>query len=510
MQEKFKLVGDFTPTQLDDSGITLIAPGLFGSGTCLEKRASGESRAFTGETTEFDRAIAEAGTEERHTLVIDAPTPEMKQGADGRGFGEVGRDEVLLQVPLASDEAAVVLYVDEAGSVSFHYGKTPQQQGSVLPSRAFGASQQLQFRLKLRSGVSKTPFESRGWGAKLVSKIIKVLVVKLFPDQVAGFAAKRVQHWEQTHRAQQGLHGGSWAQLLDSRPTPVQGLDAYRGQRSLLLIHGTTSTTAGAFAGLANQPTLLDQLYAQYEGRILGFNHHTLSCSVAENMRQFFSALAQAPGDYEFDILCHSRGGLVARSLAHLSDSNVSTLIGESWQRPNGVNVKVGRTIFVATPNAGTALADPARVPEFVNRLANYVTMLPDSALTIASGALLSIAGAVAEVTLPRLPGIADQIPGSALQKLLAPPVGGIDNFYAFSSNYEPKGDLVDVIKDGVADRIFKNAKNDLVVPSEGVAMTPYFALPSERCVSFSPERHVHHSAFFIQPEMLKIVPWLS
>jgi pimeloyl-ACP methyl ester carboxylesterase len=510
MQEDFALMGDFTPTQLDQSGITLVAPGLLGSGTWLEKRLAGETRAFTGEKSELDRAIEEAGAEDRHTLVIDAPTPSIAPGGAGRGTGDVADDELLLQVPLARDEAAVVMYIDEAGLLSFHYAQAPAGAAPVLPSRAVGADRQLRFRLQLRTGVSNKPSESRGWIAKLTSKIIKVLVVKVFPDQVGSFVAKRVQAWEQKHRAFEGLHSGTWAQLLDPTPTPVGSLAPYQGHRSLLLIHGTTSTTAGAFSGLARQPELLDRLHAMYGGRVLGFNHHTLSVSVAENLRQFVGALAASRGEYAFDIVCHSRGGLVARALAHLTDEHVSKLTGTGWQRPVGVKVNIGRIVFVATPNAGTVLAEPERIPGFVDRLANYVNMLPDATLTIASGALLSLAGAVAEVALPRLPGLSDQVPGSPLQQMLAPPTGGADCFYAISSDYEPEGDLVSVVKDGVADRIFQSAKNDLVVPSDGVATTPYFALPAERCVTFPPERSVHHSAFFGQQEMVRIADWLK
>ena len=80
--------------------------------------------------------------------------------------------------------------------------------------------------------------------------------------------------------------------------------------------------------------------------------------------------------------------------------------------------------------------------------------------------------------------------------------------FYAFSSNYEPEGDLVSAVKDGVVERLFGHAKNDLVVPSEGVAKTPYFFLPETRSFVFLHERCVHHSAFFIQPEMSRCVEW--
>lgn len=508
MDERFVLIGDFTPVQLDVSGITLVAPGLHGSGTWIGRREAGETRAYTGEKSELDRAIDEAGAEDRHTLVIEAPTPQVG-GAGARGGAGVADDEVLLQVPLAHDEAALVLYIDEAGVVSFHYAEPADRAPAELPTRAYGADHQSRIRVSLRGGVSQAPGQTRGWIAAGTSKVIKVLVVRVFPDQVGRFVAQRVRAWEDRHRAFQGLHGGTWAELLDATPTPLVDLARHRNRTSLLLIHGTTSTTAGAFAGLGRQPALLDRLGEKYEGRVLGYNHHTMSVPVAGNVRQFYEALALLPGDYTFDILCHSRGGLLARALMRLSDEQVTTLTGSAWQRPPGIHVHIGRIVFVATPNAGTALANPECLPGFVDRLANYVNMLPDAALTIASGALLSIAGAMAEVALPRLPGLADQAPGSPLQRMLAPAAGEAGRFYAYSAEYAATGDLASIVKDGVMDRIFSNVKNDLVVPSDGVATTPYFELPPERCVAYAPQRGVHHSAFFSQPEMARVAEWL-
>ena len=509
MQEDFRLIGDFTPTELNDSGITLVAPGLHGRGTWHSRRETGETRAFTGEQGALDQAIAESGAEDRHTLVLEAPTPAAL-GVGVRGLGGVADDELLLQVPLAPGEAAVVMYTDEAGVISFHYGLPAAAAQPGLPSRAFGADQQVLFRLRLRTGESQGTGQSRGLVGSVAAKVIKVLVVKVFPDQVGSFAARRVQAWEQKYRAQQGLHGGSWAQLLDPRPTRLHDLRPLLGRRSLLLIHGTTSTTAGAFAGLARSPLLLDRLAALYGGRVLGFNHHTLSVSVAENVRQLYAALSEAPGEYHFDVICHSRGGLVARAVAHLADEDVAALTGSAWRRPADVKLRIGRIVFVATPNAGTALADPPRIPDFVERLTNYVNMLPDATLTVAGGALLSLAGSVAEVGLPRLPGLADQAPGSPLQRKLVPPPGGTEGFHAFCASYKPEGSFVSIFKDATVDRIFATEPNDLVVPTGGVACTPYYELPADRVFSFEPGRQVHHSAFFGQAEFAKAADWLA
>lgn len=501
MQEDFSLKADIAPIELDQSGITLVAPGLLGTGTWHSKRSAGETRDFALGNSELERAMAEAELEDRHTLTVEAPTPAVPANAS-RAFGDVADDELLLQVPLAKNEAALVLYIDEAGRISLHYAEAATQAAPALPTRAFGADHQTRFRLRLRSGVSRQGGGARGLVGSLVAKVIKVLIVKLLPDQAGALAVRRVSAWEDKQRAAQGLHGGTWQQLLDATPTPLADVGALRGQRALLFIHGTTSSTAGAFAGLRQNVPVLERLYAAYEGRVVGFNHHTMSVPVVDNARQLVGALAAAPGDYRFDIVCHSRGGLVARALAHLSET--------ALPRPPGVHLDIGRIVFVATPNAGTPLADPERLPGFVERLVNVVNMLPDSALTLASGALLSLAAAIVEVGLPRLPGLADQAPGSPLQQALAPPANGTEGFHAFASDYEPVGNLIDVVKNAAVDRIFEAVGNDLVVPTDGVATTPYFSLPAERVFQFPRARGVHHSLYFSQPEMARIPEWLG
>lgn len=506
MQEDFKLRADIAPVELDQSGVTLIAPGLLGTGTWHSRRVSGEMRAYTGEQNALDEGLAEAGLEDRHTLVIEAPTPQVSMGAV-RAAGVVAENELLLQVPLADKETAFVMYTDEAGIVSFHY-RDSGQAAPTLPSRSWGAARQDRFRISLRPGTSKSPGEGRALFSRLVSKIIKVIVVELFPDAVGNAAAKRVKFWEEKHRSFKGFHGGNWQQLLDNTPLGVTDFASLTGRKSLLFLHGTTSSTAGAFGALRGFPQLLDRLYAAYDGRVVGFNHHTMTESVAENVRDFHTALAATPGDYTFDVVCHSRGGLVALALTQLADASFEQYLGSPWRRPAGVNVKIDRIVFVATPNAGTDLAIPDKISSFVERLANFVNMLPDSAGTIAIGALLSIAASVAEVALPRLPGLADQSPDSDLLRMLLPPKT-VERYFAFQANFEPSGDLFDVVTNAAMDRIFGEKENDLVVPTAGVSHAA-FKLPLDRIVSFGPHDGVHHTNFFSQPSITKIADFLG
>ena len=95
--------------------------------------------------------------------------------------------------------------------------------------------------------------------------------------------------------------------------------------------------------------------------------------------------------------------------------------------------------------------------PTLSNASSNLVNLLLDSTAT-ANRALLSIAAAVAEVALPRLPGLADQAPDSDLLKTLQRPADADRNF-AYQANFEPTGNLVDWVKNAAIDRIFATSQ---------------------------------------------------
>ena len=502
--EEFTLHADIQPIQLE-SGLTLIAPGLVGEGVWHSQLEVDQSRAFTNQKGNWDEAVAEAGLEDRHTLAIKA-TLQGVEGGEARSSGDVPNDELLLQVPLGNQEKAFVVYKDQMGIMSFHYSESVR--GPDLPSQGAFAARQEQFRIKLRPGQPVASGADRGLFGDVTSKIIKVVILKAFPNQTGKFAARRVKAWEDKYRQFQGFHGGGWQELLNNCPQRFSDFEAIKGKPSLLFLHGTTSSTFGAFGSLVSFPTLLERLYSAYGGRVVGFNHHTLNTGVAQNVRDFYDALSEAPGEYVFDIICHSRGGVVARALTLLPDALFASYFGSPWQRPANVKIKIRRIVFVATPNAGTHLAIPAKIPGFVERLINVVNMLPDSAATIATGALLSIAASVAEVTLPLLQGLADQAPNSdllhALNSIQAP------EYFAFQASFEPSESVFNALKNVTADKLFDELKNDLVVPTEGVSNCAAFKLSSEQVIAFGRGDGVYHTNFFSQKRIEKIADFLA
>jgi len=262
MAETFALSGSQIPIELFDAGITLVAPGLVGAGVYHGKREVGQTRLATQEKSPLDTALAEAGLEDRHTIEIDAPTPEVAGTGLVRGKGGLADDEIELQVAGAPNEIQFVLYSDEDGILSLHIPH-PTAAADALPSRASSTAKLYSYRIQLRRPTGKGPSggQTRGVVGLVVHKLIKIIVGKALKGvaRLGEYAA--VKFWEDKARGAQGFHGGSASQFLADPPTPFADWAALEGKRSLLVIHGTTSSTSGAFDGLKLFPQMADRFW---------------------------------------------------------------------------------------------------------------------------------------------------------------------------------------------------------------------------------------------------------
>jgi len=386
-----------------------------------------------------------------------------------------------------------------------------------MTTRAALEEQVFRYRLQLRPALGLEPQETnvRGWG--LLHKVIRFVVGKI-SVRAAGLAIYgAVWTWESKARSFEGFHGGAdLATLLADEPMPFADWKSLENQRSLLFIHGTTSTTGGAFAELKNFGPVAQQLYSAYGNRVLGFNHHTLTKRVARNAIEFYHQFPENSGPYEFDVICHSRGGLIARAVKELTPLELVRLTGEDgWQPP--VKIKINRIAFVGTPNNGTDLADPNNIPKTLNRLANIATLIPGAGLSIAG--VLSWAAFIAEAGFKSLPGLVDQCPGSDLLLALNHPspstsVSPTNDYFAIQSNYEPGQDsslakaILDHSGNAVVDFLFHNDRNDLVVPTLGVSKIDDGQLDSKRVKYFGQiqKDHVAHTRFFREQDTWKHV----
>jgi hypothetical protein len=174
----------------------------------------------------------------------------------------------------------------------------------------------------------------------------------------------------------------------------------------LLFIHGTFSTAHGAFALI--EPAAFKTLFDRYDGRVFAFNHFTLSHDPRRNVEWL---AGQLPGgdSLELDIVCHSRGGLVARTIAEQP-----SVFGLDTSR-----FKVRRIVFVGVPNSGTLLAHPDHMMKMIDRFTTALNVFPGGAVTETLEAIITAVKVLAHGALKGLQGLASMQPdGEFLKKL--------------------------------------------------------------------------------------------
>jgi hypothetical protein len=203
---------------------------------------------------------------------------------------------------------------------------------------------------------------------------------------------------------------------------PLEGFDAWRAllppgreHRVLLYVHGfNSSIAAGGGAKLVPQ-------FADRYDAILGYDHPTLGHGPIENAREL---LAMIPDDIQMsvDLVAHSRGGLVIRSLVELLD----------WTP----KLRPARLVTAGSPHAGTRLADPERWDRLVSMgmtLGSWLASMGGGAFWAPK--LLEFVLKAAAQGIFSLPGLAAMIPGGEfLQQLNAANTPGLDERVRYSA----------------------------------------------------------------------------
>ena len=211
----------------------------------------------------------------------------------------------------------------------------------------------------------------------------------------------------------------------------------------------------------------------------------------------------------DVDILSHSRGGLVARTLA-----------GE-LEGVSAPGLGVGRVVFVATPNHGTALADADHMVDFIDRYTSILNLLPpgpQDVVTEVLEAILTVVKLIGHAMLRGLPGLLSMDPrGDFIKRLNSgqPPAA---QYYALAADYEPAGSLkalvAGTIADTIVDRVFGKEPNDLVVPTLGVtegSTNRVFPIQTDQLFSYPGSGGVLHTNFFGAPTTsTRLLDWLT
>ncbi|MCS6297238.1 MAG: CHAT domain-containing protein [Nitrospira sp.] len=414
--------------------------------------------------------------------------------------GEAAPAPLTLDVEGGPDDVYIVMTRYASGAIRFHMPSEPARRGRRRSARTL-------YRFSIP--VPAAPIAEPGGRRGFISAAIKAVVLKV-AGKIADYAlAKLALLWETATWKHKGRREG-WLSvtadgLAGQQLLPAADVSSLSSTgRHLLFLHGTFSNTTAAFNGLAktrgsNGKTFFEELQELYGNRIYGFDHFTLSRTPEENVRMLLEALPDRTTT--FDVITHSRGGLVLRHLVERRDR-----FGALADR-----FAVGRAVLVASPNGGTPLASPDHVTQYTNWLSNVLELFPDNPFTTGVEFVSEALSWIARRLVGSLPGLASMDNnGEIIQALQAAPSPPGQAYSALVANFEPDAGLLQRIIDAGADLFFPTA-NDLVVPTEGGwRVDPgtgiAAAIPGDRIGCFgvggnlTQQQPVNHVNFFEDP----------
>jgi hypothetical protein len=495
-------------------GYRISAPGISGQVELISARAPSSAAAGAEGSASLGRlgfaaledALA-ASSDQVRTVVVEARRVAPLGRVDLRPSAMAGAIHLEVPKPPPS-QRAVVLAVDEAGTATWHF---PRSRQGPAPSGA--TKPVLEFEIPYRE-VSRRPTAGVSPPAipgKLGRKLLKVVFYKAADVLVGRIGDFLVSRWEEKNRPTRLRWFTPDNYTVAGAGTIINPaeLAALRDQRVLLFLHGTFSTSHGGFGGLPAET--MAQLYKQYEGRVLAFDHATMASSPELNLQRLLAMLPPKSG-MTFDVIAHSRGGLVARGLA-----------GEFGQTPSGVSVR--RAVLVGTPNHGTALADVDHLSALLERMTTALSLIPPAGPVgvIAETLQTVIAGVkfVGSSVAERLEGLMAMNPTSAFLQNLNSGATPTADYYGVASDFEPhepgllalvRGRIVDT----TVDYVFGQAANDLVVPQLGVSQgpppdDPAFPLSASHLQTFGSQSGIWHCSYFGAPATsARLLQWLA
>ncbi len=492
-------------------GFALRAPGVTATGRTSEgPRTLGTRSPAAQEMPALDTALAASNVTEVKQVELDDVRVSRPAGNVNTSRAPNGDDALELEVPVTGpDQGAIVLSVVD-GALSWHVPLNKDNTIQTPGTRGAGGAKLL-FRIPNTAPTAKAGANGkRGIIGAVGKKLLKVLVYPITDPILGPVGEFFARKWEAKNRPYgvrtftpdnyQAAGAGAftpddWARMA--------------GGRSLLFVHGTFSTAHGGFMNIPK--ATMEMLSAHYGGRVFAFNHPSLSEDPPSNAKKFFELMKASGKTLDCDIICHSRGGLVSRALVERS-----TASGVSED-----DFRVGAVVFVGTPNAGTLLAQPDHMMSMIDRYTTALNIIPTGPVEEILEAIVCTVKVVAHATMKALDGLMSMNPDGDYLKLVNRPGNTATRYYAIAANFEPNtpetAALKTIIKhkigDAIVDRIFKDAQNDLVVPTDGVftADGPTFPLAESSRLIFPAERAIWHSAYFEQPETTdRLRQWLT
>lgn len=394
--------------------------------------------------------------------------------------------------------AAYLLAVRQEGSgaLSFHAPKQGPERRGVVSAQGTAT-----FEIEFPEEVNESDRRS------IVSKAVKAVVLKAagkFADLAVPWVGSEVESfiWKK-HNLTKG-----WLQITPDALSSGQLLPAdfsaigSTTDRCLLLLHGTFSNAAGAFQALVKTRALSGRDFftavaPTYGSRIYAFNHFSVSQTPEENALDLIAGL---PKPATFDVITHSRGGLVLRNLVERQGA-----LGAMAS-----NFQLGRAVLVAAPNIGTPLATADRFDKLISWWTNLLELFPENPFSTTLEYIGEALTFIARHVVDALPGLESMdMSGKQISVLNSSPGPPSNAYSTVCSNYQPQGALLARMLDLGIDGIFGMA-NDLVVPTTGAWKTDDHSswVPGARIGCFginltssAAKDGVIHTTYFSQPE---------
>lgn len=452
-------------------------------------------------TEALDDALASADLNEVQSIVIEAAHVPIPDNQQVRTAG--GEEGLVLEVPdLGETVGQVVMAIDEDGTVSWHYPQDSTGGLQTSATRGSGATKTFVIRATSPTPTGDDP-GTRSLLMGIGKKVLKVLVYPVADTVLQTAARLFANKWEEKNRP----YGIRWFRPGDYREpggSPVADADwaTLSEGRSLLFVHGTFSRAFSGFWGIP--PETMAELNRIYGGRVFAYDHFTLSHDPERNLVEFLDRMPDS-AQLSVDLVSHSRGGLVSRALS-----------GETALGPVP-RISVGKAVFVAAPNHGTPLADAKHMMEFIDRYTSMLNLIPPGPYSVVTDileAIVTVVKMIGNSALEGLSGLAAMDPRGPYLAHMNQGIPASAEYYGIASNYEPSGGLAAMVKDGLVDRVFGDAANDLVVPTVGVhagSNDPGFPIPSDRVLEFDRSRAIGHSDYFSKPETsAALLNWLG
>jgi hypothetical protein len=480
--------------QLDPGGdavrvsedVLLVTPGLRGVASAIPSPRPG-MRGGLPSTDPLSEALARQEVETQHLIEIE-DTQEMPGAGARRGpGGRHGEDAVEVQVTSPAEGwEQFVVYHDESDVITWHFSSAGEV-GPTSPARTRGGGLAATRTYRLPRRVVPAPREAptRGIFTSLGKKVLRVVGFKVAGLLIQKGASAWMGGWEAKHRPH-ALRTITPANYREPE-APMPDWKALSGRRSLLFVHGTHTRSHLEFTHAPED--FVSSLYERYEGRVLAFDHPTVSVDPGLNVEWLLDTIPRSV-ELDLDVLCVSRGGLVARRLA--------------TEQGGPRTLHVGKVVFVASPNAGTPLADPEHLNDFIDSYTNLFNLLPDFPVTVVLESIIGIAKLIAVNALKGLRGLDAMVPGGDFLRDLAERDTPGDRHFALASDYEPvEPGLKAFVMNALIDA-FQKGSNDMMVPTSGVyegsGSGPFPIRAADRLV-FDRRIGVNHSGYIRNPE---------